>query len=159
MGLSAGIGGYKLRSKWNSLLFPKPEFGSATPKDLRRSPSAGRCKGDPLGPNWCPLVLMASCGWVFTCHLFCALFPSYWKFKKKKNTDSNFILLLSGRPWTSSAALWNVLGDVRASSLLLGPVCIWSASEVTFTLNIVCELGKLSDLWPCILINWENYAI
>lgn len=71
--------------------------------------------------------------------------------EEKKNTDQNFILLLSGHPWTSSAGATNCL-NAKTSSLFLSPVIVWYAAKVVFALDISFQFGKLSDLLLYVLI-------
>ncbi len=72
-----GILCFKLLSKWNYPLFPQLRSrGSVTDTEVRQDQSRLR-QEHLLGPNWSLLQLMASCGCVFTSHLFCVLcFPA-----------------------------------------------------------------------------------
>lgn len=69
--------GFKLLSKWNYPMFPRLRSRcSVTDPEVRHNQSRQR-QDLLLGPNWSLLQLMASCGCVFTSHLFCVLcFPA-----------------------------------------------------------------------------------
>lgn len=76
-GSPVGILCFKLLNKWNYPLFPRLRWrGSVTDTEVRQDQSSQR-RGHLLGSNWSLLQLMASCGCVFTSHLFWALrFPA-----------------------------------------------------------------------------------